>query len=295
MDIHKLEIFIDLSETLSYTETAERQFTTQSNVSKQIIALEKEWQVQLFERAHRKITLSPLGELALPHAKVIVAQYQKMQAQLKEQIAKEELSLSILTIPTMANYRGFELITHFFKEHPEVSLQLKEGEGNQLFPFLNESGNHLIFARTFDTTDPDFDWLVTEEDEIVAVLAKGHPLASRALIPLAELKAEKFVLLEEDTLLYQPTFDLCKQAGFEPEILFKSARIDLLLNMVENELGIALLMKKTIEKAWYEHVQIVPITPTQTSYLSFIRKKENPSKASRLLWQYILQHQSKKS
>lgn len=293
MDIHKLEIFIDLSETLSYTETAERQFTTQSNVSKQIISLEKEWQVQLFERAHRKITLSRLGEIALPHAKLIVNQYQKMQEQLKEQIANEQLSLSILTIPTMTNYKSFEQIMHFFKEHPEVSLQMREGEGTQLFPFLNESGNHLIFARTFDTTDSEFDWLVTEEDEIVAVLAKSHPLASRMLIPLAELKMEKFVFLDEDTLLYQPTINLCKQAGFEPEILFKSARVDLLLKMVQNELGIALLMKKTIDKAWHEQVHIVPITPTQTSYLSFIRKKDNPSKASRLLWQYLLQHQSK--
>lgn len=291
MDIHKLEIFIDLSETLNYTETAERQFTTQSNVSKQIIALEKELNAQLFERSHRKITLNPLGKLVLPHAKEIVTHYHKMQYHLNEQMIKETLSLSILTIPTMANYKGFELIAHFLKEHPEVSLQLKEGEGSQLFPFLNEIGNHLIFARTFQTTCPDFDWLVTEEDQFVAVLPKNHPLASKTLLQLVELKKERFVLLGEDTLLYQPTIELCKIAGFEPQIFFKSTRIDLLLNMVENELGVALLMKKTIEKAWYDSVQIIPITPTQTSYLSFIRKKEMPSKASCLLWQYLVDKQ----
>lgn len=54
MDIHKLEVFIDLSETLNYTETAERQFTSQGNVSKQIISLEKELDTKLLPDHTRK-------------------------------------------------------------------------------------------------------------------------------------------------------------------------------------------------------------------------------------------------
>ena len=42
MDQQKLTLFLDLTETLNYTETAERNFMTQDNVSKKINALEKE-------------------------------------------------------------------------------------------------------------------------------------------------------------------------------------------------------------------------------------------------------------
>lgn len=69
MDIHKLEAFVVLAETLTYTETAERQFTTQGNISKQIISLEKELEVELFERSHRKIALTHAGRLTLPFEK----------------------------------------------------------------------------------------------------------------------------------------------------------------------------------------------------------------------------------
>ncbi|MFC6323634.1 helix-turn-helix domain-containing protein [Companilactobacillus baiquanensis] len=41
MNIYRLEIFIDLVKTLNYTNTAENFFTTQSNISKQILSLEK--------------------------------------------------------------------------------------------------------------------------------------------------------------------------------------------------------------------------------------------------------------
>lgn len=287
MDIHKLEIFLDLTQTLSYTQTAVRQFTTQSNISKQILALEKELEVPLFDRTHRKITLTQAGETLLPHARSIIAQYHHLQNELAEKRNQEELTLSILTIPTMANYRGFSLITHLLKEHPEVNLQLKEGEGNELLPFLENSPSHVIFARTFDTENRDYDLFVTEEDRFVAVVAKTHPLANKPKIHLADLQNEKFVLLEKETLLHQPTLALCQKAGFTPQVLFQSARIDLLLNMVANELGVSILMEKTIEKNWLDSVAVLPITPTEVSLLGFMRQKKQHSTASRLFWQYL--------
>lgn len=61
MEIHKFEIFLSLASTLNYSETAVKMYTTQSNISKQILALEKDLGVSLFVRAHRKINLTPAG------------------------------------------------------------------------------------------------------------------------------------------------------------------------------------------------------------------------------------------
>ncbi|WP_442760814.1 LysR family transcriptional regulator [Paucilactobacillus nenjiangensis] len=41
MDIQKLKAFVELTETNSYTETAEHLFSTQATISKQIMSLEK--------------------------------------------------------------------------------------------------------------------------------------------------------------------------------------------------------------------------------------------------------------
>ena len=152
---------------------------------------------------------------------------------------------------------------------------------------MEDDPSHVIFARTFETKADDYDLFVTEEDRFVAVVSKNHPLAKQPQIHLKELKDEKFVLLEKETLLHQPTLDLCQKAGFVPEILFQSARIDLLLNMVANELGVSILMEKTIEKNWLDSVAVLAITPTEVSQLAFMRKKALHSKASRLFWDYL--------
>lgn len=44
MDQQKLTLFLDLTETLNYTETAERNFMTQGNVSKRSTHWKRNWE-----------------------------------------------------------------------------------------------------------------------------------------------------------------------------------------------------------------------------------------------------------
>jgi len=61
----------------------------------------------------------------------------------------EKLSLTLRTIPTMPNYRGFHEITNFLKLHPEITIHLHESESNKLVSSLIDGKSHIIFARTF--------------------------------------------------------------------------------------------------------------------------------------------------
>lgn len=125
MDIRKVE-------TMNFTKTAERQFTTQGNISKQILSLEKELNVKLFERVHRKIELTEVGNLLIPYVKNVVEQYHAMQEVLATYTQEKSLALHILTIPTMINYEGFTEITEFLKLYPEFTIQLKEVESIEM-------------------------------------------------------------------------------------------------------------------------------------------------------------------
>ncbi|MDN6639971.1 MAG: LysR family transcriptional regulator, partial [Tetragenococcus sp.] len=250
MDLHKLETFLDLTETKNYSETAERLFTTQGNISKQIISLEKELGTSLFLRAHRQIELTEEAQLILPYIQTIVAQQQALLQTLQDYQQQKTSTLHILTIPTMVDYWAFNQVTAFMKQHPEFDVQLKEGEGTELLPFLDTGENHLIFERTFQPEEHSLEALLTEKDHFVAVLSKEHPLAQQTEINLSELQQEKFLMLSKETKTYQPIIDLCHKADFTPNISFETSRIELLLNMVASELGITIVMEKTIDNSW---------------------------------------------
>ena len=80
MEIRQLQFFLTVAQTGSFSEAAEDLFISQSSLSKQIISLETELGVSLFDRSRRKIALTPAGESLLGSAHIIDDAYQAMLA-----------------------------------------------------------------------------------------------------------------------------------------------------------------------------------------------------------------------
>ena len=63
-------------------------------------------------------------------------------------------------------------------------------------------------------------------DHLVALIPLSHPLASSPSITLQQLKNDRFCFIKEGSLMYQMSMDACQNAGFIPDIIFTSHRID---------------------------------------------------------------------
>jgi len=287
MDLHKLRIFIDLSQTLNYTDTAENLFTTQGNISKQILSLEKELNVSLFERAHRKITLTKQGEITVPYAKNILKNYDDLQVKLNKLREEQQMMLELHTIPTMPSYQSFGMITKFLKKYPRISVQLKEEESYNLITSLKSGQCEMVFARTFGFDDSELERIVMEDDDFVAVLPKEHPCAQDKKINLIKLRQERFLILGRSTNLYTPVLELCRDAGFEPNIAYEGTRVDLIMQMVQNNMGISIMTSKTARNFDDKEFSFVPLTSNILNKLCFIRVKGEHSNANDLFWNYV--------
>jgi len=291
MDLHKLKIFVELSKTLNYTDTAENLYTTQGNISKQILALEKELGTPLFKRAHRKIELTPQGEIMLPYAKKIMQDYAELQVKLHDFQDAKNLVIEMQTIPPMPSYHSFNLIAQFLQKHPEVHMHLQEEESYNLITSLKAGKCEIIFARTFEFDDPDLERIVMENDDFVAVLPKNHPYANNDKLDLAKLKNEKFLILGSSTNLYEPVIKLCQQAGFRPKIAYEGTRVDLIMQMDQNNMGISIMMKKTAQNFDSESFSCVPLTTNVANQLCFIRVKGHHSSTNDMFWKNIQNEQ----
>lgn len=287
MDLHKLKIFVDLSKTLNYTDTAENLYTTQGNISKQILAMEKELGSRLFRRAHRKIELTQQGEIVLPYAKKIIQEYDQMEIELADFQAAKNLNIEMHTIPTMPSYQSFNLIAQFLQKHPEVHMQLKEEESYNLITSLKAGKCEIIFARTFDFNEPDLERIIMEQDDFVAVLPKNHPYAANQSLDLAKLKHERFLILGKSTNLYEPVIKLCQQAGFRPDIAYEGTRVDLIIQMVQNKMGVSVMMAKTAQNFDSDEFAFVPLNSNIANKLCFIRVKGDHSSANNMFWKYV--------
>lgn len=287
MDTTKLAAFVDLAQTLSYTETAANRYTTQATISKQIIGLEKELGEQLVDRSHRQIALTWAGKLVLPFAREILASQTAMLTELDHQQHQRSLSLTIHSIPSISQYKAFNLMASFTHAYPEVDLHFAESETTELIPALKRGDSDVIFTRVFGEHDPNYDTVVIDTDRFVVVLPQNDPLAKASHLSVSALLARSFLMLDETTNLYQPVMMLLAKTHQTPKVIYKGERIDLILGMISRGMGISIMMEKSLDADALAHVAIVPLVPSQTSQLVFLRLKQHHSQASDLFWSYI--------
>ena len=74
MEVHQLRYFCAVSETGSFTRAAEREQVAQPSLSQQIMKLEEELGVRLFDRLGRTVRLTGFGQVFLPRARAILGE-----------------------------------------------------------------------------------------------------------------------------------------------------------------------------------------------------------------------------
>lgn len=287
METNKLKTFVDLAQTLSFSKTAEDLYITQSSVSKQIHSLEKELQVTLFNRSNKHVELSQAGKIILPDAQAMLQEEEKLTKKLQQLKQQRKETIKMAVIPTFSTYFPFKLISHYMNVHPEIDFQLKETETNQMAALLKEGKVDLAFARSLKKEQP-FEAILTRKEKFALCVAQDDPLAQNKKINLKDIQGESFIMLAQSSMLYQPVVDLCREAGFEPNIIFTSDRISSIIEMIRNHQGVSILMDPSVN---IPGVRFIPIQPTITSYLYLLKANHKKySSAIEKLWQYLQQH-----
>lgn len=298
MELRKLEFLLDLAETENYSETAERMFTTQGNVSKQILALEKELGAELIDRSHRKISLTPAAKAILPNVKNLLQEEKKMRAVLEEQRSGLEQLLRIQVLPVFVQYHVPELIARFKAQYPQIRVQIMETEKRQLEQNLEDGKCDVIYTREMVDEEEELlrnrngkacdEKLTVAYDRFVAVLSENDPLAKRTEIYLRELEDRSFLLLDEKTELFSKAQKLCRRAGFEPNVAYQGVRIDTILAMTANGLGVSLLMDQTIPEKKEDGIIKIALKETCESRLLFVRRKSRKgNSAVNVFWEFL--------
>lgn len=249
MDTERCREFVVLAQTCNYLQAADQLFISQSTLSKHIKALERELDVELFNRTTRRVQLTDHGRTFLPFARKLASIAHDATVALENARDNERRVLDIGSIPVMVPYGITKVLHSFERQHPNTRLRITEGEADQLRDLLRDRTLDLAFIREWDGDvrndgdDAEFETIAYAEDQLAAVLPAGHPLASRSAINLSELANEEFLLLPQGTVMNALITDACAVEGFTPEVRYRGTRAENIIDLVARGMGVSLLMR----------------------------------------------------
>lgn len=220
MDLRDLEAFIAVSEELHFGRAAARLHMAQPPLSTRIRLLEKELDLQLFERSTRSVKLTDAARRLLPPARRALSQVAAVK-DVAASIASGEQGRVRIGFAGASSQRALPLLTRAVRAaHPGIELVLQSQ--TYVYTALDRlvSGElDLAFVR-LPIAHSELSHRVVEVEQLLCALPSGHRLADRDAVYLADLVDDDFVSLPDDlgSMLQSTMVSRCLAAGFRPRI-----------------------------------------------------------------------------
>lgn len=245
MELHQLEYFIAVAEEASFTRAAARVHVAQPGVSAQVRRLESELGQQLLDRSGRSVRLTEAGAAVLPFARAA------LDAVAKARLAVDELAGLVRGQVTVGMVSGCalpvlaELLAGFHGLYPGVVITLAEDTSDRLAEMLMDGRLDLALIGSAGDAVPGVDAVVVADEELVAAVAPGHPLAGSGSVAVGALREVPMVSLPRGTGVRAALDAACAGAGFAPRIVFEASALPMVLHLAARGLGLAVVPAST--------------------------------------------------
>lgn len=245
MNLQQLRYIIAVArEGLNVSAAAERLFTSQPGVSKQIRQLEDELGVQIFERRGKQlIKITAAGEAVLALAHRALADLEQIRRTAQEFKDPASGSLSIATTHTQARYVLPRVVSRFVRRYPRVALHLHQGTPLQIAELAASGEVDFAIATEAMEHFEDLVMMPCYHWNRAIVTPCDHPL--REVQPLTlEAVAEFPILTYVFGFTGRSQLDAAfGQRGLLPRVVFTATDADVIKTYVRLGLGVGIIAR----------------------------------------------------
>jgi LysR family transcriptional regulator, transcription activator of glutamate synthase operon len=248
MDVRQLRYLVALADERHFTRAAAREHIAQPALSQQIRRLEQEAGLALVERSTRRVSLTTAGELLVARARRILAEVEAAQAELQRLTGLQTGHVCVGAMHTMGPVDVSLALAIFHQRYPGVDLTVREQSSEELAEMLRVDELDLAFLSVTERIESNglgLQQLFLEE--LVVILPRGHELAKRRRIRMAELAGEEFISYREGARLREALVSAGHHAGFEPRVQLESNESGRIRRLVDRGLGVAILPRSDAE------------------------------------------------
>ncbi len=240
MEINQLRYFVAVAETGGFARAARRCGVTQPSLSQQIQKLERELGQLLFDRLGRTIKLTAAGEVLLPRAQGLVAEFNALKRSVDNEILSGAGSVAVGMIPTIAPYLMPGALARFSARYPRAEIRMFEDVTTSLVDMLvNARIDLAIMSLPLD--HKSIRWEEVAREPLFAAVREGHPLAASRRIGLADLEAEPFILLHEEHCLGAQIESLCHARETQLQVVSRTSQLSTARSCVASGIGVTLV------------------------------------------------------
>jgi DNA-binding transcriptional LysR family regulator len=215
-------------ETGSIRKAAETMGLAQSAVSRQILAVEEELAVRLFERLPNGVALTPEGEIFMRHARENRAQLERVRAEISTLQGLRNAVIRVAIVESFAHHLLPAAIGAFREKHPSISYQSFVAVTGSVVKAVRDGV--ADFGIAFNLSyERDLKIRYSARDPTLAVMRPSHPFAKRVSLGLTDLVGVPLALPSRDTPIGSDISEAARSLGVPLRSILYTPSMPLLL------------------------------------------------------------------
>ena len=281
--IQKYKAFLKAVEYSSFTKAAEALKYTQSGVSRMIQDLEREWEINLFERKRGCMHVTEEGKALIPYIQRICYEEERLFQHIHALKNIETGKIRIGTFSSVATHWLPHMIKRFKEDYPLIEFELLLGDYKEIEQWIEEG--RVDFGFLSGKISANIEKVFIEKDRLLAVIPSSHPLAQANVFPIQAIGESPFMLLEKGESEVISTIFV--EHGISPMVHFKTWDDYAIMSMVENELGISILPELILMRIPYDVVVKELEVPAYRSIYIGMKEDKSLSIATKQFLSYL--------
>jgi DNA-binding transcriptional LysR family regulator len=242
LDVRRMRVLREVARRGSFSAAAEVLSFTQSAVSQQIAALEREAGTVLVQRSARGVRLTEAGEAVVRHTEAILARLAEAESELEAIAGLRGGRLRMASFESAGATLMPLAIAAFRERHPAVELSMTMAEPEESIPQLRVG--ELDLAITFDAglgLQEGLEHQHLIDDPMYLVLPADHALARKRVLRLADLAGDAWIGGPPNCECNRLIFRACASAGYDPRIAFETDDYQAVQGFVAAGVGVSLI------------------------------------------------------
>jgi molybdate transport repressor ModE-like protein len=236
----QLQYFVAVAEIGSISGAARQLSVAQSAVTEAVKELESDLGAVLLDRSGRGVALTHKGQQFLRHAgRILEAVADARRSFSDDNAPSGELQLGASSL--VAGYILADLIARFRRAFAMVTVAAVEDSAEYLEHLLVNGELDVAVMVISRLHEPDaLQAEILEESNLRVWLPLGHPLAASKEISLADVAAEKQIVLTVDEI-QESAAAYWRRRGLRPDTVFRTRSVEAVRSLVATGAGVAIL------------------------------------------------------
>ncbi|MCQ2522811.1 MAG: LysR family transcriptional regulator [Lachnospiraceae bacterium] len=264
MNTRQLEYIVDVSDTLSFSESAKRLFVSQPSLSQYVKKIEKELGADLFVRT-TPLKLTYEGEIFIRYAKKVLEEENFLQAEMSD-ISLNNIGMINVGAGPLNSANVLPLvISEFSKKNPKVEINVIEYAETELLPALDRGEMDILLTVVNPQLSENYRIEeMAREEYVLAIPAQMDPnkdtyLAKEGMrvkdFPIINVNECKNLpyIMQTNMMPAHIIFDnLCRKEGFIPTVKTRCKNIYTAIKLAATGLGACFIPSSVVDTVNYD-------------------------------------------